>query len=38
VLQGEETMSGIEVSLPDGTRLRSGNARLIVEVLKQLRG
>ena len=38
VLSGEGTMSGIEVSLPDGTRLRSGNARLIVEVLKQLRG
>ena len=38
VLSGEETMSGIEVSLPDGTRLRSGNARLIVEVIKQLRG
>lgn len=38
VLSGPTAVEMLEVILPDGTTLRSGNAKLVVEVLKALRG
>jgi len=38
VLSGPISGEVLEVTLPDGTTLRSGNAKLVVEVLKELRG
>ena len=38
VLTGPTSNEMMEVVLPDGTILRSGNAKLVVEVLKELRG
>lgn len=38
VLSGPTSGEILEVILPDGTTLKSGNAKLVVEVLKELRG
>jgi transposase-like protein len=38
VLSGPTSGEMLEVILPDGTTLKSGNAKLVVEVLKELRG
>ena len=38
VLSGPTSSEVLEVTLPDGTTLRSGNAKLVVVELKELRG